>query len=256
MMMQSTVILYGNSAKKNIESAYEMAVEHMARDSDIDIDVIKKHVFAKTYPNLMVIDGKTEEIAIGQTRGMIEFLAQKPTLKGKKAVVIENSHNMNRNAANSILKCLEDSALDDMIILTTNNLSSILPTIRSRCLKIRVSCQNIFSMDYVDVNNYIVANLFNIDIEIKSETILKISNFASSQMRKSYSSIINFVKQLNPTEIACVPEILLAYSAYQLMDGKSGRHARAFLHLQKMTALAQNTHPDPQYLAIACFVIL
>ncbi|MEG1862145.1 MAG: AAA family ATPase [Oscillospiraceae bacterium] len=51
----------------------------------------------------------------------------------KRVVIIENCENFNQNSANALLKNLEEPKDDITYILTTNDASAILPTIRSRC---------------------------------------------------------------------------------------------------------------------------
>ena len=138
-MKNQGIILHGPDDKGNIEAAYKMAIQYM------EIDPInERHVTSNTYPNFLFIkkDDDKNEISIDESRHIIEFLSQKPTLPGKRSVIIENFENMSRNAANSILKILEEPPVDSIIIITTCKLLSILPTIRSRCIKVRVTSEN------------------------------------------------------------------------------------------------------------------
>ena len=51
---------------------------------------------------------------------------------GKKIAVIYDAHQMNLPASNALLKILEEPPSDSVIILTTSDLTSLLPTIKSR----------------------------------------------------------------------------------------------------------------------------
>lgn len=90
------------------------------------------------HPDFMHIqpeDGKT--IKIEQVRFLQEKIAEKPVTSTKKVYLISNSETMTREAANSLLKTLEEPPEYAVIILTTSNESKILPTIKSRCMKIK-----------------------------------------------------------------------------------------------------------------------
>jgi len=51
---------------------------------------------------------------------------------GRKVAIIYDAHQMNLNASNALLKILEEPPNDSVIILTTSDISSLLPTIKSR----------------------------------------------------------------------------------------------------------------------------
>lgn len=57
--------------------------------------------------------------------------------QGMKVIIISEAHKMNKPAANSLLKTLEEPAPNTIIILTTSNRDALLPTIISRCQLMR-----------------------------------------------------------------------------------------------------------------------
>lgn len=86
------------------------------------------------HPDLKVISPE-KEIKIGQIREVIDFLRLKS--KTGKVVIIEKAEKMNTEAANALLKTLEEPPENSMIILTTSNQNALLPTVVSRTRKIR-----------------------------------------------------------------------------------------------------------------------
>lgn len=70
---------------------------------------------------------------IGLIREVIRSIALKPISGDKKAVVILNSHLLSAPAQNALLKTLEEPPESTLIVLTSENEFSLLPTIRSRC---------------------------------------------------------------------------------------------------------------------------
>ena len=61
------------------------------------------------------------------------FLALTPAMGGWRIVIVDAADEMNRNAANAILKLLEEPPARALVILVSHNPGRLLPTIRSRC---------------------------------------------------------------------------------------------------------------------------
>lgn len=90
-----------------------------------------------SHPDFLQIepeDGKT--IKIEQIRYLQEKISEKPVTSNKKVYIINECDTMTREAANSLLKTLEEPPSYATIILITANESKLLVTIKSRCTKI------------------------------------------------------------------------------------------------------------------------
>jgi len=79
------------------------------------------------------------DISIEQLRDLQRELSLRPYEAPRKACIIEPAERMSVNAANSLLKTLEEPPGNALIILLTENADLLLPTIRSRCQLIRFS---------------------------------------------------------------------------------------------------------------------
>lgn len=77
---------------------------------------------------------KVEEI-----RDAIAFVAEKAYEADYKAIIIENADSMTPQAANSLLKTLEEPPHSTVFVLTARSVSGVLPTIASRCATISIS---------------------------------------------------------------------------------------------------------------------
>lgn len=93
----------------------------------------------------MVLAG--ENIKIAEIRELIHWLSLKPLGNGKKMAIIFNAEKMTLEAANALLKTLEEPPSYAKIILTTLDEQKILPTIHSRCQKIRLLVNPAKEMD-------------------------------------------------------------------------------------------------------------
>lgn len=94
----------------------------------------KKHL-AKTHPDLMIIEGEAA-IKVDDIRAMTDELYIRPAVGKKKICIVKNADNMNESAQNALLKSFEEPPRYGVIILLSQNAQNLLPTIRSRGMKI------------------------------------------------------------------------------------------------------------------------
>ncbi len=139
------------------------------KDSNLDhhLNLFKNN----THPNIKIIekeiDSKTgkikSNITIEQIRRLKIFLNSTTTIQNSsKIVIVDSADYLNISSANSMLKILEEPKKNTYIFLISNQISLLLPTIRSRCLKIKFNNHNL--------TNFIKIIKDNID-EISDEEI-------------------------------------------------------------------------------------
>lgn len=93
---------------------------------------------AVAHPDLRWLQPEDGVIKVDAIREIVEFLVQTPQAAGRKIAVVEDADRMNLNAANALLKSLEEPPRDSFIALTTSAPEQLLPTVRSRCQRIRL----------------------------------------------------------------------------------------------------------------------
>ena len=76
-------------------------------------------------------------IRIKQIRAMQRRLNTRPTLGSRRAIIIDPADDLERNAANALLKSLEEPPAGTFFLLVTHRPARLLPTIRSRCRTLR-----------------------------------------------------------------------------------------------------------------------
>ncbi len=80
----------------------------------------------------------SHEIKVDQVRVLADFL-NIGSHRGKRRIALFHpAESMNPNAANSLLKSLEDPASGACFLMISHNAKSLLPTIRSRCISLPV----------------------------------------------------------------------------------------------------------------------
>lgn len=78
------------------------------------------------------------ELIIDQVRRLTEFLQLTTTISPRKVTLLHPAETLNRNAANALLKTLEEPPGETVLILVAHDPARLPPTIRSRCQNLRV----------------------------------------------------------------------------------------------------------------------
>ncbi len=79
---------------------------------------------------------RKREITVDDIREGIQFLSFKAGATGWRILIVNLADQMNENAANALLKVLEEPMDRSLILLLCQNVGKLLPTIRSRCRQI------------------------------------------------------------------------------------------------------------------------
>ncbi|MET0250130.1 MAG: DNA polymerase III subunit delta' [Sphingobium sp.] len=108
------------------------------------LDVAEDHMAARLiaaaahpdYAELMPLekDGVTaRNISVDQVRGLQRLSHSAPSLSPRRLVVVDSADDLERGAANALLKTLEEPPADMIFLLVSHAPGRLLPTIRSRC---------------------------------------------------------------------------------------------------------------------------
>lgn len=79
---------------------------------------------------------RKKEITVDDIRAGIQFLSLKPGANEYRILIVSLAEDMNINAANALLKMLEEPFERSVLILISENTGKLLPTICSRCRQI------------------------------------------------------------------------------------------------------------------------
>jgi DNA polymerase-3 subunit delta' len=85
------------------------------------------------HPDLRWVKPDGAEIKVDAIREIGQFAFTTSHSGGRKVVVLERAHLLNRNAANALLKTLEEPPQNTFLLLASAHPGRLLPTIRSRC---------------------------------------------------------------------------------------------------------------------------
>jgi len=96
-----------------------------------------RKILSSNHPDILHIQPTGSIIKIAQIRSLCHTLTMKPFEARLRVVVISQAQAMNPEAANALLKVLEEPPGSTILILTAEQTSDLLPTIVSRCQQIR-----------------------------------------------------------------------------------------------------------------------
>jgi len=98
--------------------------------------VAGKMPFSERHPDIIVAD-EEETIKIEHVRDLIHTLSLSPHSLPYKIAILHDIERLTREAANALLKTLEEPASRSILILIASDIQQVLPTIISRCQIVR-----------------------------------------------------------------------------------------------------------------------
>ena len=118
----------------NLEVLVEEAVA--ARDDLRETDKKETRILIQTHPDVLIVPPDPPQLLIklGQVRQVIHVAYYRPPVEARRTFTIFTSSAFMKEAANSLLKVLEEPPEHTTLILLTENPQELLPTIRSRAV--------------------------------------------------------------------------------------------------------------------------
>ncbi|MGC2161796.1 MAG: DNA polymerase III subunit [Silvibacterium sp.] len=131
----SNCVRIGQSA--DLDARIDEAIA--AREDLREVDKKETRILVQTHPDLLVIPPDPPQLLIklGQVRSVIREMYRMPA-EAKRAVYIFTSSAFMKEAANSLLKVLEEPPPHAILFLLAENPGDLLPTIRSRAAVVRL----------------------------------------------------------------------------------------------------------------------
>jgi DNA polymerase-3 subunit delta' len=130
----------------NLEEAVEAAVT--AREDLRETDKKETRVLVQPHPDVLIIPPDPPQLLIklGQVRTLIQRSHYLPSEAQRKIFILTAASFM-KEAANSLLKVLEEPPETVHIIILAENPGELLPTIRSRCATVRLGALPVDEID-------------------------------------------------------------------------------------------------------------
>lgn len=132
------------AATRLLADAAGPAVQRPGFDTPEDHPIVR-YIRAGSHPDLRILErlvkDKSEDLArsitIDQVRSLQSLFATTPSLSPRRVVIIDAIDDLERPAANALLKNLEEPPAGTTFFLISHAPGRLLPTIRSRCRQLR-----------------------------------------------------------------------------------------------------------------------
>ncbi len=105
-------------------------------------DPVSRQISSRSHPDLMVLEREIEggkprkNISVDDARRLPEFFAKAPASAPFRVAIIDAADDMNINAANALLKTLEEPPTRGVLFLVSHAPGGLIATIRSRCRRL------------------------------------------------------------------------------------------------------------------------
>lgn len=241
--------------------AKKLAISTLSKASPFSAKIVEQQCATGAYPNYFYLcqliddDGKPKkEITVEQIRTLLNSLKQKAALPGLRIVVIDSIDNLNRQAANALLKVLEEPPQETIFLNICHNLGNVLPTIRSRCLLV-----NFKPLPEVDLVNVITQHGHQLEPAIVSmasgspgayEKILEAGGAAVISALQNLLSItnLNTLKSAIQELLKQTDDTFLMQLLHQLLYRRSLKepetYAPSVQAVERFLRYTHNTHID------------
>ena len=189
----------------------------------------------QSHPDIFIADRERKILRLEDIKAIQNLTMYPPQQGQKRFFYIENCERLNNNAANALLKVLEEPPTPCLFLMTCSKLSDVLPTITSRVQKIAVSFSQEKKTDIYSV--------------FSSEDLQWIKNQIDKFELKNYSTPKSLIEAHSSKTITQLSHILSQCEkitkAYEIEDIRS-----LLVHL-----LQEKVRLDVSYLNTAKFLL-
>src|SRR3954466_12288838 len=106
-------------------------------------DPVARHIAAGAHGGLLTLERTLNDkgvmrtvITVDETRETISFFGSTAAVEGWRVCIVDTVDELNANAANALLKVLEEPPRQSLFLLISHAPARVLPTIQSRCRKL------------------------------------------------------------------------------------------------------------------------
>jgi DNA polymerase III subunit delta' len=150
------------------------------------------------------------QIRIEQIRQITQFLSQPPLTVDRALVVVEQAETMAEGAANALLKTLEEPGAATLILLT-DNVAMLLPTLISRCQRIP------FHRLSRSATSQILTDLGHLEI-VQDEMVMSVAPGSPGQSIELWKNLAVITPELKAALLSPIEDISSALQLAKTID--------------------------------------
>lgn len=179
--------------------------------------------FYTGHPDFLCV-GQYETIKVSDIDSILDFTSLSSLLSDNKTVVIDNAQDITWEAANRLLKVLEEPPPKVTFILVTPDVNSLMPTVMSRCIKYefgRLSREDLtniiwkklgFDLPQAKVLGWLASDS-SMDVFSKAGHYLKYRNmayeFLSGVKSRDVSDSLDFIDKVERSDMGIFADMIL-----------------------------------------------
>ncbi|HCR86454.1 MAG TPA: hypothetical protein DIV86_07230 [Alphaproteobacteria bacterium] len=199
----SSIIFYGNEGIgkfKTADTFSKLISRKEEKENDelslfqIEDSLNKYDISTQTYEDIKIIEPNANGIITSDNIKDIKNITNFSSSYSKyKIIIINKAENLNIQAANSILKILEEPSNNTLFILVCNDINKLYETIKSRCIKIRFN-----NLSFNDYKAILKENNIEADYDLFSKTsgsISKTIDILENKILESVDSFLDIIKR-------------------------------------------------------------
>jgi DNA polymerase-3 subunit delta' len=133
--MARFVLAHRNPLAPHVQRAQNLAVD--------PTDAVARHIAAGAHGGMLALERSFNDkgvlrtvITVDETRETISFFGSTAAVEGWRVCIVDTVDELNPNAANALLKILEEPPQQSLFLLVSHAPARVLPTIQSRCRKL------------------------------------------------------------------------------------------------------------------------
>ena len=198
-----------------VNGLFENSSENQTNGVDKNFDkAITTRILAESEPRLVVIRKSFDEkrktfrssIRVDEVRKLKTFFSLSVSDGGGRVAIIDSADDLNINAANALLKTLEEPPKNTVFLLISHSPQSLLPTIKSRCRELRLN--NLIESDLVSALGQISLSIPENDSAIYSllgsgsvGNSIRLLEHDGANLYRTLLSFLNQLPNLNGLEL-------------------------------------------------------
>ena len=209
------------SGRQTLASALAKTIQCENRTQDGDACGVCrscKQAESHNHPDIIYITHDKASISVNDIREQLNNdISIKPYSSEYKVYIIPDANKMTEQAQNALLKTIEEPPVYAIIILLTENVDSLLPTIQSRCVTLTMN-----PLDKDEICNYLVNKLQMEDSQAQiaanycQGNIGKAIRFASSSdFIEMKNQVLKLLKNVDSMDIPSIMDTIKEFANHK-----------------------------------------